>query len=1159
MHLTSLELRSAPGLPQPITLTDLEAGLVLLSGPNASGKSTLGRVLRGTLWPRHAPEHIDARTTWRSATSSPLLQATLVFGRTGWTGAAPQLAEELAANSQLSLQDLLQGDASSDAEIARQIQTQLDGGYDLSRLTPAKKPRLRPSRGLKSSLQTASSELSSQLNATSALAEQEAQLADLERQAKDAAAAPARIEAVKRALRRVEVLGALEAVQRELDELPSTLESLPEHAADTAKELRATASRREREYSTRRDARDLALATARGLAFPAGDPGDAVISDLVTRAEALARSAAEHGAAARQTTALRGRVEELQRQVWSDTLPDGLPDQALLETLSAAVIDREAARSRLAALSPPDPLSPAPPPAKERERLRAARELLRHWLSAPRPLTVPPAERPSPVPTAVLLTVTVVLLAVGLLTALVGLLLAFVVHPWAGLPVVALGLGLAGLGLGLWLGPRLSPRPTTAPPASEVEAIERRYTERVYPPVESWTSAAVQQVIENIEEELHAHDQAVLAAEEARRRTQERQDAQTKLSGLEELVARTAASLGLAPDLPDLALPVQASRVLALADARVEYRAADSAYQAEDAALQARASALRAAIQGLRVTPLPALDTAEGLQAAARELRARHLRWRTATDKLGTAERELLAARQERDHAQTQLSTHLSACHVSLDELDLLREREAQRHLWLEATAQRRDLTRELELLTQALPDSLPSTTEELTEELTRQEHLAAHLKEVTDSISRVQTQLHEATHGRSIADAIAARDTALDALITDRDTHLALHATQALSAWLQGHRSQDDAPALLLRARRWFLRFTQNRYELQVSPAGGFRAIDTHTDRQQALSELSDGTRVQLLLAARLAFVEHAERAGEQTPLFLDEVLSTTDPERFQAVATAVLELAADGRQVFYATASTAELAAWEQVAHDGGFAAPQVVRLGRASTEEEWLDPPALPAPPPELPPPGDLDAIGYIAALGLPRPTLHSSVETWPLPLVLYDRLPAAHLAARAGLTRISHLKLAEAGVVLPLSDEDLAVARGRAQAIQGALEALRIGRGRPVTWDEVAASGAITKTFRERVQEQLKLHSGDAEEFLQAIEQLRGFRSKRLAQLTEYLESTGAVDPREPLSVEAVVEAAQRGSHEALATGVLNLKEVKGMVALVREVVGGAGGL
>ena len=64
MYVEELSLRSSAGLLHPLKLEGLRPGLVLLVGPNASGKSTLGRLLRGTLWPAQAPADFGAQEFW---------------------------------------------------------------------------------------------------------------------------------------------------------------------------------------------------------------------------------------------------------------------------------------------------------------------------------------------------------------------------------------------------------------------------------------------------------------------------------------------------------------------------------------------------------------------------------------------------------------------------------------------------------------------------------------------------------------------------------------------------------------------------------------------------------------------------------------------------------------------------------------------------------------------------------------------------------------------------------------------------------------------------------------------------------------------------------------------------------------------------------------
>ena len=78
---------------------------------------------------------------------------------------------------------------------------------------------------------------------------------------------------------------------------------------------------------------------------------------------------------------------------------------------------------------------------------------------------------------------------------------------------------------------------------------------------------------------------------------------------------------------------------------------------------------------------------------------------------------------------------------------------------------------------------------------------------------------------------------------------------------------------------------------------------LDLRSGEDRELDQLSDGTRAQLLLAARIAFAEEVER-GTTLPLFLDEALDQSDTARFEAIARSLGRIANDqGRQIFYLT----------------------------------------------------------------------------------------------------------------------------------------------------------------------------------------------------------------------------------------------------------------
>ena len=296
----------------------------------------------------------------------------------------------------------------------------------------------------------------------------------------------------------------------------------------------------------------------------------------------------------------------------------------------------------------------------------------------------------------------------------------------------------------------------------------------------------------------------------------------------------------------------------------------------------------------------------------------------------------------------------------------------------------------------------------------------------------------------------------------------------------------RTSRPVVLRRAEDWFTRFTRHEFELAMGAAGDgtFRARETATGEWRALAELSSGTRMQLLLAVRVAFAIEAEKGRAPLPLFLDEALTTADPERFRAVADSLQRLSEEGgRQIFYLTAQPEEGRYWTE-------AGPTVIdlaesrRAGRAVTvPEEFGLPPAAPEPPPPGGPPSrgvrGADRRPARPALGAPR--RHPRL---PFP-ARRPRSPPAAPARRDRASRTARLPAR-------LGRSDAAPLTGRAgpspppdRGARAWIEAWREGRGRPVDREVLAASGAITPVFIDRLVEVAGEVDGDPRLLLQAM--------------------------------------------------------------------------
>ena len=395
--------------------------------------------------------------------------------------------------------------------------------------------------------------------------------------------------------------------------------------------------------------------------------------------------------------------------------------------------------------------------------------------------------------------------------------------------------------------------------------------------------------------------------------------------------------------------------------------------------------------------------------------------------------------------------------------------------------------------------------------------------RELAEECARIRTLVDQASRERALEGARAVRQRAQDALRERYEEALLADAGAFLLDRVEEEHVHASRPAVLRRAEDWFARFTRHRFTLEVAPdgdrgggRGAFRARETMTGERRALSELSSGTRMQLLLAVRIAFALEAEQGCMPLPFFLDEALTTADPERYRAAVEGLRRLAGEeGRQIFYLTAQPDEVACW-------AAARPKVIdlaerqRTGRAVAHPAEVE---LPPVPPEPPPAGDRSPPEYAVLIGA------SPVDPWAAPAgvhlfhLLRDDLDLLRRLLRAGVERLgplaSLLDSDEAGLVL--SDAEGLMLRRRAAGAQAWVEAWREGRGRPVDRDALAASGAVSDRFLSQLADLARTLGGDARALLEAIDggALPRFRADRRRRLEEWLGDHGHLADTEPL--------------------------------------------
>ena len=131
---------------------------------------------------------------------------------------------------------------------------------------------------------------------------------------------------------------------------------------------------------------------------------------------------------------------------------------------------------------------------------------------------------------------------------------------------------------------------------------------------------------------------------------------------------------------------------------------------------------------------------------------------------------------------------------------------------------------------------------------------------------------------------------------------------------------STDHTQTLLSDARKRFTDFTAGEFSLELDTENQRLAAKRTSDGENlSLDQLSSGTRAQLVIAARMAYIESQE-TQYALPLMLDESLATSDDDRAGRIAQSISKIAKQGRQILYFTAQSDEVQKWQKAAKECG-----------------------------------------------------------------------------------------------------------------------------------------------------------------------------------------------------------------------------------------------
>ncbi len=414
--------------------------------------------------------------------------------------------------------------------------------------------------------------------------------------------------------------------------------------------------------------------------------------------------------------------------------------------------------------------------------------------------------------------------------------------------------------------------------------------------------------------------------------------------------------------------------------------------------------------------------------------------------------------------------------------------------------------------------EMLEYSREQLLEERQRCEQAGLDARSLEKEIQEILAEIRQATRGRQMHEIRELQEDLRGRLEQERAAILRARLVQTVVDWLREECRTGRRPEVLDTANAHLGRMTQGALQLTLSLDKGveeFRAAAPGVPARP-LEHLSAGERTQVLMAVRLAFLQHQE--DTPFPLFVDEVLGTSDDTRTRAILQTLIEVARQGRQVFAFTAQTEEVGKWMQVLEQsaaGDLPVPfQVIDLG-ALRKQTSFQPIRLPTPPSVDPEhvhrkAGETDEEWAIR-LHMPQWTPHRSVNALPLIYLLRNEEAVLIRCLQAGVTTWGALRvLIEGHASDRLVEPALAkVLERKAKALEALVDAWRIGRPPPLSPQVLVDSGMISATRLPPVLEILQDHGGSIPPFLESLDSgaVPQWGKKKTERLREYLIEEG----------------------------------------------------
>ncbi|MFT5286568.1 MAG: exonuclease SbcC [Planctomycetota bacterium] len=1113
MRIDELHIEKSPGMGSGLPALKLGSGITVVLGPNASGKTTIARSIRALMWPDAEP--FDARLKSRWSVGEESFSSELFASQVHWKPAlSAPIPPGAASLARFGIRTLLESGDKGDGEVAHRVARELAGGLDFvaAEMEFERKPRLAATSGHAALRREAKRNLLDAQSKAKGLHQKEKELARLDVDIAAATLAAKHKEAAVALADLVRSHQTVRSCESRLEGFAEGLDQLVGDEGQRIKELTKTLEHQRKEFRGLAEETEKLDAEHRALSFKGSAPDAEELEAWIVRLEELVKTEVRIESLVVELAGANQACEAARAHIVVDDSVEDL-DRGSLDALAMKLDRLRTAKSKLDVAERATTVWQDWSEGEDAVALRSAVDGIRTWLRTPDGV----------VGTSAATWISKALLGLAILMLALGA-IAFTAELPAGLPPGVLILSGAVM---LFLTRAMGTTKTSATnsDADGARAHAQQAVERLNLAPTSWTTEGVASKLLELEARLSAADQSTRAADRVRDAMSALERAKTKQAECKAELLEWAANAGISEDYVELGALLQVKYLIDWRKADEECARLAGQLQAEQDTCQSK---LKQAADWLAPFESKLGEDTAAARAALRALETRcsdlqrcdhqleQVRVRTAGVKtaLDKNERELIGIwnRIGVEHGDQAALIH------RLEELARWKQERQQlgnAQLELKSSTERFERAGELPLLGSSQPETI---------ELAEVEGWIASLSSEADGLGDLRERaggihhaLASAKGAHVLEDAVAATYTVDQDIAAERELAIEDALARTLLEEARSRHNSEHAPPILKRAQSYFSRFTHNAFELKLDELDRFVARDTSANEDRSLEELSDGTRIQLLLAARLSALEELELSGP-LPICLDEALATSDPKRFSAIASTLFEVADQGRQIIYFTADPSEAIQWQQAARDLNRTEPAILNLAELKGEvNDWdQSPPNADQALALIPDPTGKTPEEYAQLLHVPPPDRFASPSAWHLYLIAFDHLDELATCLSWRIGTVGQWRSAREDNQSPAAiPEEVAVNFDRhAQLVETLMPLWNVGRGRPVTWQDVEDSRAVTPVFADAVRELLREFDEWPVQFVEAVDEIKGFRSNNVDKLRTHLETVGCLTPEEP---------------------------------------------